>query len=143
MTYPVNTILRLLKDPTASERRLGLMLIVKDRSYDLSNVVVHMMLSDYESEVRSMAAWTLDILGIPDHIPALIQAMYDASFDVRSSAGWALVNMARRLTPQLVLPEVIEVLQDEDHECAREMAYLVLTRIGGQTATWAINEFWK
>lgn len=90
-----------------------------------------------------MAAWSLDLMGSVDSIPALIAAMYDEHFDVRSGAGWALVHIAQRYIPVVVLPEVIDVLRDVDSPAAQEMAYLVLSRINHAEARRAIELYWR
>ena len=50
-------------------------------------------------------------------------------------------DLAKRIFPGLVLPDVIEVLRGDNHYDARQMAYLVLSRIGGAEADDAIRQY--
>lgn len=133
---------RQLNSTDASQRSVALVLVGKSRVHSLMEQVTTILENDTEDEVRAMAAWTLDVLGNPDTIPALINALYDSSFSVRSNAGWALVHLGRRILPNLVVPEVIDVLKDKSSFDARQMAYLILTRLGGPIATEAIKTYW-
>lgn len=142
MKQPLSTIMRQLKSENPSERTVALVLIGKMRVHSVIHEVVSLLELDHDEEVRAMAAWTLDLLGSPEVIPVLVSAMYDKSFGVRSNAGWALVHLAHRMMPSLVVPEVIEVLKDSKHYDARQMAYLILTRIGGKEASDAIKLYW-
>lgn len=133
---------RQLRSSDASQRTVALVLVGKSRVHSLVDQITDMLENDEDDEVRAMAAWTLDILGNPDTIPALVSALYDSSFSVRSNAGWAIVHLGRRILPNLVVPDVIDVLKDKTNHDARQMAYLILTRIGGQVATDAIKTYW-
>jgi HEAT repeat protein len=104
---------------------------------------VEASLHDQDEDVRAMAMWALDLFGSPMTIPVLLRALHDPCFDVRSNAGWALVHLAQRMIPNLVLPEVIDILRADDNQDARQMAYLVLARIGGEEAELAIRQYWK
>ena len=104
-------ILSLLESDDSRERVVALVLIGRRRFLHVVEHVEAVMLFDQDNEVRSMAAWTLDVLGVPDSVPSLIQALHDPSFGVRSNAGWALVHLAQRLMFNLVVPDVIEVLE--------------------------------
>jgi len=132
-----------LKSADASQRTTALIMIGKSRVYSLAKDASRLLENDTDNEVRAAAAWALDLLGNPETIPTLINAMYDSSFGVRSNAGWALVHMGRRIVPNLVVPDVIDVLKDKSSYDARQMAYLILTRIGGQEDTQAIQEYWN
>lgn len=127
----------------AYERRLALILIGRNRVYELVDEVIIILLDDNDTNVRAMAAWALDLIGSAETIPALVAAMYDMHFDVRSNAGWALVHLAQRLIPEVLLSDMIDVLQDETSPQAQEMAYLVLARIDHQEARRAIDLYWK
>jgi len=142
MSDKIPTIRRQLSSGDPSQRTVALVLIAKSRIHSLTHEVVSLLEHDPSEDVRAMAGWTLDLLGDPDTVPALISAMYDKSFGVRSNAGWALVHMGRRIFPNLVVPDVIEVLKDENNHDARQMAYLVLTRVGGKAAYQAIQNYW-
>lgn len=131
-----------LKSRHPDERRVAMILIGKARRHDMLLDVISVMKNDIDDEVREMAAWSLDLLGNAEAIPALVEAMYDPTFGVRSNAGWALVHLAQRIMPQLVVPDMIDVLTDKEHEHAREMAYLVLVNIKDDTARQAIKHHW-
>lgn len=117
-------------------------MIGKSRVYELIHATIKILESDDDDDVRAMTAWALDQLGSPDTVPALTKAMYDSSFGVRSNVGWALVHIGRRVFPNLVVPDVIEILKDTSNYDARQMAYLILTRIGGDTSAQAIDTYW-
>jgi HEAT repeat protein len=140
--YSLEEIERRMKSQSPDERRVAMVMIGKARRHELLDKVISTMQNDVDNEVRAMAAWALDLLGNVEAIPALVDAMYDRTFGVRSNAGWALVHLAQRVMPQLVLPDVIDVLQDKDHEYAREMAYLVLSNINDLDARRAIEQYW-
>lgn len=142
MKKSTDEIRNLLESRSAAERGLGLALVGKIRCYDAIGHCV-MLLRDRDSDVRERAAWALDQLCSPQTVPALIEAMTDTSFGVRSNAGWALVHIAQRTIPELVVPDVIDVLSDSRNEDARQMAYLVLQYIGGDAAQAAIEQYWK
>lgn len=143
MSDKIPTILRQLSSSDPSQRTVALVLIGKSRIHSLIPEVEQLLVDDGSDDVRAMAAWTLDLLGDPETVPSLIKAMYDKSFGVRSNAGWALVHMGRRIFPNLVVPDVIEVLKDKENFDARQMAYLILTRIGGNAAYQAIQTYWN
>lgn len=132
----------LLRSSNPRERSLALMFIGKQRAYAMLSVSVE-ALSDPEPDVRAMAAWALDRLGSPQTVPVLLEAMHDPVFGVRSNAGWALVHMAQRIMPQVVVPDVIDVLRGSNNDDARQMAFLVLYHIGGEVAQEAIRQWWR
>ena len=140
--YSEARIQKYIKSRNPDERRVAMVMIGKARYHNMLDDVIHTMQHDIDNEVRAMAAWSLDLLGNAEAVPALVDAMYDTWFGVRSNAGWALVHLAKRLLPQLVLPDVIDVLQDKDNHHAREMAYLVLTNIDDEAARQAIEQHW-
>jgi HEAT repeat protein len=129
------------KDP--KERRLGLMLAGTRCEYAAVPLCSRALLTEDDAEMRGLAAWALGILCSPVTVPALIEALYDPIFDVRSNAGWALVHIAQRTIPEVVIPDVIDVMRDGDHHDARLMAYLVLSNIGGRSAREAIRMYWR
>ncbi|MEO1165468.1 MAG: HEAT repeat domain-containing protein, partial [Chloroflexota bacterium] len=124
-----------------SDRRVAAVMIGKARHYEFLDELANLLQNDTHADVRSMGAFALDLLGRADTIPILIEALYDQSFDVRSNAGWALVNMAKRIMPQLIVPEVIQVLDDDENPHAQDMAYMVLSRIPNETARIALNRY--
>jgi serine/threonine protein kinase len=90
----------------------------------LIDLAIARMLDDADSDVRAAAAWAIDQLDDPAAIPALLKALHDPSWGVRSDAGWALVHLG----PQ-VIPAVREVHETTKNGAAREMAKLVLDRL--------------
>jgi HEAT repeat protein len=139
---PLDDVLVQLRSSNPKDRVVALAIIGKEHYYAATDQVIG-ALQDPEKEVRSIAAWALDLMSSPATIPALLEAMYDATFDVRSNAGWALVHLARRFCPELVLADIIDILRDESNEEARQMAYLALLHIGGEDAENAIKSYWR
>jgi len=142
MGKSLDDLLLQLHSADPHDRILAVMTIGRERIHPATGYV-EAALNDLDHEVRMMAMWSLDLLGSPATIPVLLRALRDPSFDVRSNAGWALVHLAKRIFPALVLPEVIEILRNDDNPDARQMAYLVLSRIGGEEAQEAIRLYWK
>lgn len=137
-------LLHMLDSENPRERTLALTYIGKQRMYSALEACVA-SLRDEDDETRAMAAWALDRMGIPAAaaVPALLDALRDPVFGVRSNAGWALVHLARRTMPHVVVPDVIDVLKDSESANARQMAYLVLHNIGGEAAHEAIMRYWR
>lgn len=142
MSYNTQDIHRRLKSFNPDERRLAVILIGKAKLYTLAYAVINTMHHDTDAEVRAMAAWALDLMGSVETIPDLLKALYDSNFGVRSNAGWALVHMTNRYSPNIVVPELIDILRDVEQPHARQMAYLVLARIQDDTAKEAIKNYW-
>lgn len=143
MSYSEVEILRRLRSSKPDDRRVGVIMIGKGRVYTLLDNLTAALKFDEDADVRSMAAWSLDLLSTPEAVPDLISALYDESFAVRSNAGWALVHLARRILPELVVPDVIDVLKDRNESHARQMAYLVLNNINNDVAREAIARYWR
>ena len=139
-------ILANLHHKNPNVRRTTFYLVAKDRLHIATQTAMSHMLSDKEVEVRAAAAYALDKINNVEATPALIAAMDDPSFDVRSNAGWALVNIGRRRdspASRAVTGAVIQVLRYGKSMSTREMAYLVLTRLGGREAFEAIEKYWE
>ena len=86
--------------------------------------ISNLMLQDESAEVRTLAAYALDRLGADAATPALLRALSDPCFSVRSAAGWALVEVCADA------PENVQsVLEASCDPYAREMAKLVLERL--------------
>lgn len=143
MKRTADEVITHLRSKNPDQRRLGLMLAGNQCEIATVPLCSRALLTEDEHEMRALAAWALDMLCSPVTVPALIEALYDASFEVRSNAGWALVHIAQRTIPEIVVPDVVDVMRDGDHYDARQMAYLVLCNIGGQTAREAIRLYWK
>lgn len=88
-------------------------------------LVVEMMLSDPITDVRAEAARALDKLNDSRAFSALVKAIHDPSFSVRSAAGWALVHLGE----ELVCSEMEKIRRESDNDGAREMALLVLQNL--------------
>ncbi len=142
MDNSLTEILSQLGSTDPRKRAVALAVAGRLRLHPLLDKMIFALEDDNE-DVRAMAAWALDLLGSPVTVPALVKALYDRSFTVRSNAGWALVHLGQRIIAQLVVPDVIEVLRDDTSLEARQMAYLVLSRIGGDDADEAIKRYWK
>lgn len=136
-------VMLLVSSSDPSRRSLGMKYIGKQRYYEAIHVCQLSLHEAEEDEVRASAAWALDEFGSPDTIPDLINALYDPNFGVRSNAGSALIHMARRIIPALVIADVVDVLRDESNPAARHMAFLVLHHIGSSEAQAAIKQYWK
>jgi len=128
-------------------RRVNLFLAAKERMTATIPRAVTLLLTDDDPTVRAAAAYTLDRINNVDTASTLILALYDDSFDVRSNAGWGLVKMGRRKdapASRAIIPALIDVLADPDNpHDTREMAYMILLRIGGKRAYDAIDRYWK
>jgi HEAT repeat protein len=142
MSKSMDDLLLQLNSSDPHDRVLAVVTIGRERIHSAARYV-ESALTDPSGEVRAMAMWSLDLLGSPATIPVLLRALYDPAFDVRSNAGWGLVHLAKRIFPGLILPDVIEILRDDENYDARQMAYLVLSRIGGEEAEEAIRLYWK
>lgn len=77
-----------------------------------------------QSDVRAAAAFALGELRVPRTIPALIAALEHGDFDVRSTAGWALVRFGEQAIPPLV-----QLARMSLSAHATDMALLTLERI--------------
>lgn len=143
MKYSVDEVKTRLESTKSGDRRVAMVMIGKARMHDLKPAVMLALQTDEDAEVRAMAAWSLDLIGDVQSIPVLIEALYDPVFSVRSNAGWALVHLGRRYLPQLILPDVVDVLKDKQNPHAREMAYLVLANIHHQDSRDAIEKYWR
>jgi HEAT repeat protein len=131
----------LLASDEASDRILALKLVGKFLHYSLAQLSIE-YLKDPDDEVREFAALAMDQLSCVEAVPDLVESLFDSSFNVRTNAGWALINISRKTLPNVVVPDVIEVLQDAADRNARQMAYLVLHHIGGESARDAIQRYW-
>lgn len=91
---------------------------------DFLETAVNLMLTDLSSEVREKAAWAVDNLNNERALSALIEAVHDNTFGVRSAAGWGLVHLGDK-----VVPYMQEIIQKSGNPGAREMAKLVLKNL--------------
>lgn len=134
-------IRKLLTSDVAEDRVLALKLVGKYLHYSLAQISID-YLKDPNDEVREFAALAMDQLSCVEAVPDLVESLFDTSFNVRTNAGWALINISRKTLPNVVVPDVIDVLQDASDRNARQMAYLVLHHIGGENAQEAIRRYW-
>ncbi|GAB4309561.1 MAG: hypothetical protein Kow00117_02940 [Phototrophicales bacterium] len=143
MNKSLNDVINLVIHADPAKRSLGFKYIGKHRYTDALEFCLNALQHDDDDDVRASAAWALDQINSPDTVYDLIQALYDPCFSVRSNASWALIHIARRTIPQLVIPEIIDILAESTDEDARQMAYMILHHIGGKDARNAINRYWK
>ncbi len=143
MTSKINQeeIFALLRSEVSSRQVVGLILVGKTYLYKAIPHVVRLLTSNNE-DVRITAAWTLDQLVSPMTVPALLNALRDPVFSVQSNAAWALVSIAKATVPQVVVPDVVEILREETDEPAGQMAFLVLYHIDDDYAREAIELYW-
>jgi hypothetical protein len=132
-----NDLLKKLENIELEERLEGLSWVARHKYKNFTGDVLQLLQEDTDPEVRAKSAWVLDILQSQSTIPALIDALWDTDFSVRSSAGWALVHQG-----EAAVAGVIEVLRHGDKE-AREIAYQVLRRIPCDEAREAIYRYWE
>lgn len=135
-----------LHHPNANVRRTTLFLVGSKRMVAGFRHAMALVLTDEDSAVRAAAAWALDQLANVEAAPALLYALYDTAFEVRSNAGWGLVNLGRRRdapASRAIIPAVIAILRESKNVNAREMAYLILIRLGGRQANDAIDRYWN
>jgi hypothetical protein len=118
--------------------RLAALNIIATRKLSEALPAVLDTLGDPDPEIRAAAAWALAEMRDLHTLPDLIKALYDVSSSVCSNAGWGLVYLGAD-----AVPAVIDVLRNTAHPNAREMAYQVLLRIGGDEANAAIRTYWK
>ncbi len=137
VSVDINRALDNLRSPDPDVRRLALFLAGREGLVEAKSRAVNLMLTDEEPDVRAAAAWALDQFSHPATIPALVDALADPVFDIRSNAGWALVRMG-----EMAVEPTIAALRQGTKD-ARQMAYLVLVRIGGRAANDAIDRYWK
>ena len=114
-----------LESPDSKRRIRALAWVRAGGRLEFLDQVSRLLREDPCVDVRERAAWTLDHLRTPEAIPTLIEALGDPEFGVRSSAGWALVHLGSQ-----VESEIRRVAQSSDNPDARQMAELVLMRIG-------------
>jgi hypothetical protein len=120
----IKEITERLKSSDKSDRINALTEIAVFQLSDLLEQSIDIMLNDPRSEVRERAAWTIDNLKDERALAALIQAIHDDAFGVRSAAGWGLVHLGEK-----VIPHMKGILQTSDNPRAREMADLVLMNL--------------
>jgi hypothetical protein len=124
-----------LQSDDDATRKTALYIVGTRRLHELLDLSAD-LLTDSNADIRTAAAWALGELRNPETLLMLVQALYDASYDVRSAAGWGLVYLG-----QQVATPVIEVLRDKQNPAACEMAYQVLSRIGGPQAAAALRQY--
>jgi HEAT repeat protein len=113
-----------LDSPDPNERISVLSCIAVERTEGHLEKIIEIMLQDQVDEVRNRAAFALDSFNDSKALPALIKAIHDPSWGVRSSAGWALVHLG-----EIVRNDVENILENSTNFDAREMAQLILDRL--------------
>lgn len=82
---------------------------------------IELLHGDVDPRVRERAAWALDNLCDIRAKQALLEALSDPEWAVRSNAGWALVHLGK-----VVVDDVRHIAEQSLNPDAREMARLVL-----------------
>jgi len=113
-----------VKSGNTDERLFALSQIAVFQIKDLLDMAIDVMLNDPSAEVRERAAFTVDNLNDERALAALLQAIHDKTFDVRSAAGWGLVHLGNKVTPYME-----EIMEKSNDPGAREMAKLVLSNL--------------
>ncbi len=113
-----------IKSDNDSDRMDALVEVAIFQLSELLEVSIDAMLNDPMPEVRERAAWAIDNLKDERALPALLKAIHDDAFGVRSAAGWGLVHLGGQ-----VIPYMKEILRTSNHSGAREMANLVLANL--------------
>ena len=113
-----------LDSPDPKERISVLSCIAFERTDGHLEKIVWIMLHDPVDEARERAAYALDNFNDSKALPALIKAIHDPSWGVRSTAGWALVHLG-----EIVRNDVTNVLEKSTNPGAIEMAKLILVRL--------------
>ena len=113
-----------VKSGNTDDRLSALMDIAIFHLNDLLDETIDVMLNDSSSEVRERAAWTIDNLNDERALSALIRAIHDNTFGVRSNAGWGLVHLGYK-----VVPYMQEIIEKSDNTAAKQMAHLVLDNL--------------
>jgi HEAT repeat protein len=110
-----------LRSPDAEKRLQALTLIAVRREENHIDRVIELLRTDPNPKVRECAAWALDNLCDIRAKQALLEALSDPEWGVRSNAGWALVHLGK-----LAVDEVRRIVEQSPNPDAREMARLVL-----------------
>jgi hypothetical protein len=124
----------LVRSPSPRKRVVGLVHAARRRLPCAVSVALRALETDPDEDVRSTAAWVLDVVGAAEALPALVRALYDDTFTVRSSAGWALVHLGQNGHETSVVTEMDTVLRSARRPPPREMARLVLGYLGTPSA---------
>lgn len=113
-----------VESSSVDDRLFALSQIAIFKMEDFLETVINLMLTDPSSEVREKAAWAVDNLRDERALPALVKAIHDNAFVVRSAAGWGLVHLGNK-----VIPHMQEIIEKSDDRRAKEMAGLVLSHL--------------
>lgn len=138
LNLSIDELLTQLGSDDAEERLFALVYIARLNVQQALVDVTFTLAYDADHEVRSTAAWALDLLGNPAAIPALVRALEDDDYHVRSTAGWALSHMG-----DYAIPHVVHLLRTNNNVDARNMAYQILSRSDVVAAQDAINTYWQ
>lgn len=135
MVMSPDILLGYLESRDPKDRETGLIWVARYHYDDFLGDVLR-LLQDPIADVREQAAQTLSILHRPASIAALVDALYDESYTVRFTAGWALVSFGN-----VVISPVRDVLLSQ-HKPARLAAYQVLSRLDTPESRAVLNELW-
>jgi hypothetical protein len=117
-------IRRLMASENTEDRLAGLSQIAVFKIKDLLDTTTEVMLHDGSPLVRERAAWALDNLNDRRALSALITALHDENFGVRSAAGWGLVHLG-----EIVMPYMREVIEQDENLNAKQMARFIVSNL--------------
>src|SRR6266508_547168 len=120
----VEEISKLITKGNTDDRLSAISKIAIFNIKDLLDTTIDAMLHDLSPLVRERAAWALDNLNDERALSALITAIHDENFGVRSAAGWGLVHWGDR-----VIPYMQEIIEKDENADAKQMARLVLENL--------------
>ncbi len=120
----VEEISKLITKGNTDDRLSAISKIAIFNIKDLLDTTIDAMLHDLSPLVRERAAWALDNLNDERALSALITAIHDENFGVRSAAGWGLVHLGDR-----VIPYMQEIIEKDENADAKQMARLVLENL--------------
>jgi TIR domain/HEAT repeats len=120
----VTEVRKLIASENTTDRLSALSQIAVFKLKDLLDTTIDIMLHDGSPRARERAAWALDNLNDQRALSALITALHDENFGVRSAAGWGLVHLG-----EIVMPSMQEVIENDEDLNAKQMARFVLSNL--------------
>jgi hypothetical protein len=120
----IKEIKKKIQSTNTDDRSEALSLIAVHHLTEFLDPVINIMVNEMSPELRSRAAWTIDNLNDERAISALVKAIHDNDFSVRSAAGWGLVHLGNKVRSQM-----LDIMENSNNHGAREMAQLVLSNL--------------
>ncbi|MCP4700880.1 MAG: HEAT repeat domain-containing protein [Gammaproteobacteria bacterium] len=115
---------KLLKSDIEDEKIYALTVIAVEKLKEHIGPVIDLLVLDPLTSIREKAAWALDELNDKEAIPALLNAIHDPAWGVRSNAGWGLVHLG-----EVIKSDMKDIVETSSSKDAKEMAELVLQRL--------------